>query len=78
MAVCPKCQSNNVSFQVIQTGSVTNTKNKGCLFAIGRLFLILCTCGLWLIFGKKKEKSKTTIHNQKIAVCQNCGYQWDV
>lgn len=77
MARCPKCGSNNVTFQVVQTGAVTNTKNKGCLFGLGRLILIVCTGGLWLLFGKKKSKSKTTIYNAKIAICQNCGHQWN-
>ena len=77
MAKCPKCGSQNVSFQVIQTGAVTNTKRKGCLFSLGRLVLIVCTCGLWLLFGKKKEKSTTRYLNKKVAICQKCGHQWD-
>ena len=77
MAKCPKCGSTNVSFQIVQTGAVTNTKAKGCLYSLGRLVLIVCTCGLWLLFGKKKSKSKTTFYNEKMAVCQNCGYQWN-
>ena len=77
MARCPHCGSNQVSFQIIQTGSVTTTKKKGCLFGLGRLLLIVCTCGLWLLFGSKKEKSRTRIHNRKVAICQNCGHQWN-
>ena len=77
MAKCPKCGSTNISFQIVQTGAVTNTKKKGCLFSIFRLILIVCTCGLWLLFGKKKSKSKTTYTNQKMAICQNCGHQWE-
>ena len=78
MATCPKCGSNNVTFQVVQTGAVTRTKKKGCLFGLGRFLLIICTFGLWLIFGKKKEKSKTKFSNEKVAICQNCGHQWRV
>ena len=77
MAVCPKCGSTNISYQVIQTGAVTSTKNKGCLFGIGRMLLIICTFGLWYLFGKKKSKSKTKFTNKKVAICQNCGHQWD-
>lgn len=77
MATCPKCGSTNVSFQMVQTGATTNTKGKGCLFSIFRGLLIICTCGLWLLFGKKKSKSKTTFSNQKMAICQNCGHQWE-
>jgi len=75
---CRKCGSNNVNVQMVQTGASTNTKGKGCLFTLGRLTLIIMTCGLWLIFGKKKSKSKTTFSNQKIAVCSNCGNSWNV
>ena len=78
MAACPKCGSNNVSIQIVQTGSVTNTKKKGCLYSLFRTLLIICTLGLWSLFGKKKEKSRTTYTNQKVAVCQNCGHQWNV
>ncbi len=77
MATCPKCGSNNVTFQIVQTGAVTKTKKKGCLFGLVRLILIICTCGLWLLFGKKKAKSKTKYTNEKIAICQNCGHQWN-
>ena len=78
MAACPKCGSNNVSIQIVQTGSVTNTKKKGCLYSLFRTLLIICTLGLWSLFGKKKEKSRTTYTNQKVAICQNCGHQWNV
>ena len=77
MATCPKCRSTNVSFQMVQTGAVTTTKKRGCLFSLGRLFLICVTCGLWLVFGRKKEKSRTTYSHTKVAICQNCGYQWN-
>ena len=60
--------------QIVQTSASTSTKGKGCLFGIGRLFLIICTGGLWLLFGKKKYKSRTTYSNEKHAVCSNCGY----
>ena len=77
MATCPKCGSSNISFQMVQTGAVTSTKERGCLFSLFRLILIICTCGLWLLFGRKKTKSKTKFTNQKMAICQNCGHQWN-
>ena len=51
-------------------------QKRGCLFGIGRLILIICTCGLWLLFGRKKYRSKTSFSNQKVAICQNCGHSW--
>ena len=75
---CPKCSSTNVNVQIVQTGSTTDTKKKGCLFTLGRLLLIVCTGGLWLLFGKKAAKSKTTVSNEKRALCQTCGESWVV
>lgn len=75
---CPKCGGTNVNVQIVQTGASTNTKKKGCLFGLMRALLIICTCGLWLVFGKKKEKSKTTYENRKVAVCSSCGNSWNV
>lgn len=43
---CPKCGSENVNVQVIQTGAKTSKKGNGCLWSIGRFMLIICTCGL--------------------------------
>ena len=76
--LCPKCKSENVEIQIVNDKSVTRTKKTGCLWGIGRLILIICTCGLWLIIGKRKEKSKTTFTTKKIAVCKSCGHSWGV
>jgi hypothetical protein len=59
-------------------GAKSSTKGKGCLFGLMRLLLIICTCGLWLLLGKKKSKTKTTFKNEKVAVCQSCGNQWNI
>ena len=75
---CPKCGSENINITLEQTKSKTRTKRTGCLWELGRLFLIICTCGLWLIIGKRKETSKTKFKNKKIAICQNCGHKWKV
>jgi len=71
---CPKCKSSNVNVQVI-TESM-RTRNRGCLWTLGRMILIVCTFGLWLIIGSAKSKSK--MQNHKEAICQNCGYSWKV
>lgn len=75
---CPKCGSENVNIQMVQTGASSKTKNKGCLFTLVRWLLIICTLGLWLVFGKKKASTKTKFQNKKVAICQNCGNQWEV
>lgn len=75
---CPKCGSSNVNVQIVQDNAVTRTKKTGCLWGIGRLLLIICTFGLWLIIGKRKSKSTTKYSSRKVAVCGNCGHSWDV
>ncbi len=75
---CVKCGSENVNVQIIQTSAKSSTKGKGCLFTIFRWLLIISTCGLWLLVGKKKAKTKTTFANEKMAVCQSCGRQWNI
>lgn len=34
---CPKCGSENVNVQVIQTGAKTSKKGNGCLWSIGHI-----------------------------------------
>lgn len=71
---CPHCGSTSVSVTMVQSSG--RTRKRGCLFGIGRLFLIIVTCGLWLLVGK--TKSKTNFQNHKEAICQNCGKSWRV
>ena len=75
---CPKCGSANVHVQIVQTGATTRTKGKGCLYSIFRFVLVVCTCGLWLLLGRKKVKSRTTYTTEKCAVCSSCGRSWTV
>lgn len=76
--VCPNCGSDKVVIQMVQDGATTRTKGSGCLWRIGRACLILCTCGLWLLVGKRKGKSKTKVTSHKEAICQTCGHSWMV
>lgn len=75
---CTKCGSENVTVTTEQTGGKTSTRHIGILGRMNRLMLIICTCGLWLIVGKKKEKSKTKFKNTTVAICQDCGHKWKV
>ena len=59
--ICPKCNSENVSVQMVNTI---------------RLCLILCTCGLWLLVPSRKGNTK--IKSKSVAICQNCGHNWNV
>jgi hypothetical protein len=67
--LCQKCSSQNIQIVTETTGKV---HGGSFMQSLGRLFLILCTCGLWLLVpkGRGKIKSKTK------AVCINCGNQW--
>jgi len=57
----------------------TRSHKRGCLWSLGRLFLIICTLGLWWLFvGKSKGKSKTKVKSESQAVCQACGSTWTV
>lgn len=74
--VCPACGSSNINVQMVQEEMKTSTKENGCLWELGRLLLIFCTCGLWLLVGKHKATSKTSVSTRKVHVCQNCGNTW--
>lgn len=76
--VCRRCNSQNISVQVVQVSGKSRTRGRGILWGIGRFFLILCTCGLWLLVGRSKGKTKTKFLNESMAVCQHCGYRWKV
>ena len=76
--VCPKCGSNNVNVMTEQATAKTRQKKMGCLWSIGRGFLILCTCGLWLLVGRRSGTGKTKFKNNTVAICQNCGHKWNV
>lgn len=75
---CPKCGSENVLVTVEQKSSKTKRKGTGLLSKIGRLALILCTCGLWLLIPKREGTNKSKIKSQTVGVCQSCGHKFDV
>lgn len=74
--VCPKCGSENVLVQSEAVNQKSSHKGNGCLWSFGRLVLIICTCGLWLIIGGHKGTSKTKIKHKTACVCQNCANKW--
>lgn len=69
--ICPKCESHNVN---VTADTNTESVNRSILFDV---FMVVITCGLWIVwmlFRGSKEKEIT----KAIAVCQNCGYMWEV
>lgn len=78
MMCCPRCSSCYIRYDMVSDGMKTKTSEVSLARKIGRAFMVLCTCGLWLFVPKKKSSSKTYISTRKIAICQSCGYSWEV
>lgn len=76
--VCPKCGTDKVIISTEQVSAKTNRRGKGCLWSVGRLLLICCTGGLWLLVGKHKGKASTKFKHKTVAICQSCGNKWDI
>ena len=76
--VCPKCNSENITVSIEQISAKTKERKTGCLWKLGRLTLIVCTLGLWLVVGKRKGQSKTKFENKTVCLCQNCANKWYV
>ena len=88
---CPKCKEYNISVNVEtvteyyggrtelrKKSAITNTAN-----SFGRVGMILATGGLWALTPKKSkyneiQKGKTKKRQIKTAICQNCGYSWNI
>lgn len=91
--VCPKCQSENVIVQQVQTGSIGTTSYHGnkkhslmwwCFIGWWyKMFHFICI-GWWSwIFFRKKDKLGSSISasktfNKTMATCQNCGNSWKI
>lgn len=75
--VCPKCGSENVLVQSEESKHKSSHRANGCLWSLGRLCLICCTCGLWLLVGKHKGTSNTKIKHKTVCICQKCAYKWN-
>lgn len=80
---CPKCGSQNVNVQVVNEVKLKN-KHHGVIWwicvgwwwiPIKWLFFTLPAL-IFKVFGRKKQKAVNIQKN--IAVCQDCGYSWEV
>ena len=80
---CPKCQSENVTTQVVNTVKL-KTQHKGIIYWlfvgwwwVPIKWLVFTIPALILaIFGKKKQK---VVNKQEtMCVCQNCGHSWKI
>lgn len=72
--ICPRCGSNNVTFQMVSIH-----KNRGCIISMIiffiKLVLFIFSFVLWLISLLIPKNHKTKV--KKYAVCQSCGYSWN-
>ena len=75
---CKKCGSENVTVTREQIAAKTKTNHTGLLHDLGRLFLVLCTCGLWLLVPRRKANSRTKFKSETICICQDCGNSWRI
>lgn len=74
--VCKKCGSENVLVTTEQVSAKTSARGNGCLYSLVRYTLIFCTCGVWLLVGRRKGSGNTKIKNRTVCICQSCGYKW--
>lgn len=80
--VCPKCNSNNVNVQMVSESQLKN-KHHGLVwwllwgwYWVPLKWLFLTIPALILkLFGHKRQKIVTK--HKKMAVCQDCGYNWN-
>lgn len=88
---CARCGSENLTFSVQYEqqilGSTSEVRKKSIVTRagndIGRAGMIMATGGLWALTPKRSkykeiEKFKTRDVKHKTAVCQDCGYSWEM
>ena len=77
---CPKCKGENVTVEFVQTGGNTKKKGNGLgghINNAARMGAMVCTVGLaGLVWKKSEGNEKMTYQNEKMCVCQDCGYSW--
>lgn len=79
---CPKCGSENVTIEMVQTGGRTakhGTGFDGKLNNTARAITAISTLGMSnLVWKKSKGTEKTKFKNEKVCLCQDCGNSWAI
>ena len=79
---CPKCKGTNISVQMVVVGSKTKKSGNGLLgntYNAARGAANIATLGIaGKILPKAEGKEKSTVQNEEMAICQNCGHSWKV
>lgn len=81
---CPKCKSNNISIQVLNSVELVRKRNSflwwitiGWLWVLFKWIFFTLPALIFKIFGIGKKYKTRNIETKK-AVCQNCGYTWNI
>lgn len=81
---CPKCKSNNISIQVLNSVELVRKHNSflwwiaiGWLWVLFKWIFFTLPALIFKIFGIGKKYKTRNIETKK-AVCQNCGYTWNI
>lgn len=79
---CPQCGSENVNIAIQQVSSKTKKHGNGLGGIVNntaRGLTAVCTLGMSnLVWKKSKGSEKTTVKNEKVCLCQNCGHSWGI
>lgn len=80
----PKCKSNNISIQVLNSVELVKKHNSflwwitiGWLWVLFKWIFFTLPALIFKIFGIGKKYKTRNIETKK-AVCQNCGYTWNI
>ena len=77
---CPKCSSENVSVEMVQTEGKTKKHGNGIgghINNAARGMTAMFTFGLSnLVWKKSTGNEKTKFKRETICICQNCGNTW--
>lgn len=71
---CSRCGSSDI---LVQAVTDMKTKHRGCFGWALWILLAICTVGLIIIIPLLTN-SKTKTKHRTVAICQNCGRQWNV
>ena len=79
---CPKCKKDNVTIQMMETGSKAKKTSIGLgghINNAARTVAAVSTLGMSNpVWQKAKGEEKTKTKMEKVCLCQNCGYSWTI
>lgn len=79
---CAKCGSSNTTIEFLQTSSKTKKHGNGLgghANNAARGATAIMTLGMSnLVWKKSKGNEKESFKNEKVCLCQDCGYSWNI